>query len=153
MSITMRHVSVLVFILGCGHVLSQDGTGSGLPAGSEDILQYPYSDTFSCEGQGYGYYADVQSGCQVEISKTFHHFISCDLKQFDFLQQVFHICLPIEDNDGNVIETAKWSFFCGNATVFDQETLTCNYPENAFPCEESPSLYGSVEFGKIPDDY
>merc|ERR1711963_161628 len=130
MSITMRHVSVLVFILGCGHVLSQDGTGSGLPAGSEDILQYPNSDTFSCEGQGYGYYADVQSGCQV-----------------------FHICLPIEDNDGNVIETAKWSFFCGNATVFDQETLTCNYPENAFPCEESPSLYGSVEFGKIPDDY
>ena len=86
-------------------------------------------------------------------NKTFHYFISCDLKQYDFLQQVFHICLPIEDNDGNVIETAKWSFFCGNATVFDQETLTCNYPENAFPCEESPSLYGSVEFGKIPDDY
>ena len=67
--------------------------------------------------------------------------------------QVFHICLPIEDNEGQVIETAKWSFFCGNATVFDQQTLTCNYPENAFPCEESPSLYGSVEFGKIPDDY
>ena len=34
-------------------------------SGSEDILQTPYSDTFSCEGQGYGYYADVQSGCQV----------------------------------------------------------------------------------------
>merc|ERR1711936_827838 len=81
-------------------------------------------------GQGYGYYADVQSGCQV-----------------------FHICLPIEDNEGAVIETAKWSFFCGNGTVFDQETLTCNYPDNAFPCEESPSLYGAVEFGKIPDDY
>ena len=63
MSITMRHVSVLAFILGVGHVLSQDE--SGLPAGSEDILQYPYSETFSCEGQDYGYYADVQSGCQV----------------------------------------------------------------------------------------
>merc|ERR550525_896318 len=108
---------------------SQEGSGS-LPAGSEDILQTPYSDTFSCEVQGYGYYADVQSGCQV-----------------------FHICLPIEDNEGAVIETAKWSFFCGNGTVFDQETLTSNFPDNAFPCEESPSLYGAVEFGKIPDDY
>ena len=68
--------------------------------------------------------------------------------------QVFHICLPIEDNEGVVIETKKWSFFCGNATVFDQQTLTCNHPEDAFPCAESPSLYGSVEFGKIPDsDY
>ena len=85
-----------------------------------------------------------------------------------FHLQVFHICLPIEDNEGAVIETAKWSFFCGNGTVFDQvkhiyknifpifsfqETLTCNFPDNAFPCEESPSLYGAVEFGKIPDDY
>jgi len=133
MSLQSSLVSLMVLIIGLGHVLSQDydyESGNGLPAGSEDILQYPYSDSFSCEGQGYGYYADVQSGCQV-----------------------FHICLPIEDNEGQVIETAKWSFFCGNATVFDQQTLTCNYPENAFPCEESPSLYGSVEFGKIPDDY
>merc|ERR1712032_1485735 len=104
--------------------------GQWQPPCSEDILESPYSDTFSCEGQGYGYYADVQSGCQV-----------------------FHICLPIEDNEGVVIETAKWSFFCGNGTVFDQETLTCNFPDAAFPCEESPSLYGAVEFGKIPDDY
>merc|ERR1712014_464267 len=76
------------------------------PAGHEEILAYPYVDSFSCEGQAYGYYADVDSGCQV-----------------------FHICLPIEDNEGQVIETAKWSFFCGNATVFDQQTLTCNHPE------------------------
>ena len=53
-------------LLGAGLVLSQEGEGSGsLPAGHEEILQYPYSDTFSCEGQGYGYYADVDSGCQV----------------------------------------------------------------------------------------
>ena len=38
--------------------------------------------------------------------------------------------------------------------MFDQQTLTCNHPEDAFPCEESPSLFGAVEFGKIPDsDY
>ena len=40
-------------------------------AGSEDILESPYSDTFSCEGQGYGYYADVQSGCQVTSTLLF----------------------------------------------------------------------------------
>ena len=47
----------------------------------------------------------------------------------------------------------KYSFVCGEGTVFDQSTLTCNYPENAFPCEESPSLYGAVEFGKVTEDY
>merc|ERR1712029_771114 len=40
-------------------------------------------------------------------------------------------------------------FVCGENTVFDQQTLTCNHPEDAFPCQESPSLYGAVEFGKI----
>ena len=43
----------------------EEGSGGGLPAGHEEILEYPYQDTFSCEGQAYGYYADVQSGCQV----------------------------------------------------------------------------------------
>ena len=53
-------------LLGAGLVLSQEAEGSGsLPAGHEEILQYPYSDTFSCDGQEYGYYADVDSGCQV----------------------------------------------------------------------------------------
>ena len=47
-----------------GLVLSQEGSGS-LPAGHEEILAYPYVDSFSCEGQAYGYYADVDSGCQV----------------------------------------------------------------------------------------
>ena len=51
-------------LLGAGLVLSQE-PDSGLAAGQEDILQYPYTDTFSCQGQGYGYYADVDSGCQV----------------------------------------------------------------------------------------
>ena len=32
------------------------------------------------------------------------------------------------------------------------QTLTCNYPTDAFPCEEAESLYGAVEFGKV-DDY
>merc|ERR1711981_1259788 len=105
--------------------VGQEGSGVGLPAGSEDILSGPYDpDAFSCEGQDYCYYADVASGCEI-----------------------FHICLPIQDNDGLVTSTAKYSFFCGNGTVFDQQALVCNHADDAFPCEESPSLFGSVPFG------
>jgi len=104
------------------------GQEIGLPGGSEDILTNPYVDSFSCEGQAYGYYADVDNACEI-----------------------FHICLPIQDNEGNIESYAKWSFACPNVTVFDQSTLTCNHPQDAFPCEESPSLYGAVEFGAVEE--
>merc|ERR1712210_202943 len=111
--------------------VAQEGSGVGLPAGHEDILTNPYDpESFSCEGQDYGYYADVASGCEI-----------------------FHICLPIQDNEGIVTSTAKYSFFCGNGTVFDQQALVCNHADDAFPCEESPSLYGSVPFGEVLEDY
>ncbi|QQP52931.1 Putative LOC100898776 [Caligus rogercresseyi] len=99
-----------------------------LPADAEFILDAPISTSFSCDGQAYGYYADVDNNCQI-----------------------FHICLPIEDDLGQIIETAQYSFVCGNQTLFDQQTLTCNHPEDAFPCQEAPALYGAVEFGKIPE--
>lgn len=92
------------------------------------FLSSPLDLSFSCDGRQYGYYADVSNNCQV-----------------------FHICLPIEDDFGAVVETAHWSFICGNATVFDQQTLTCNYPQDSIPCDQSESLYNSVEYGKIPD--
>jgi len=112
-------------------VAQDEGSGNGLAAGSEDILSNPYDpNAFSCEGQDYGYYADVASGCEI-----------------------FHICLPIQDNDGLVTSTAKYSFFCGNGTVFDQQALVCNHADDAFPCEESPSLFGSVPFGEVLEDY
>ena len=102
--------------------------------------------------------------------KIFHFILS---------PQIFHICLPIQDNDGIVTSTAKYSFFCGNGTVFDQQAtfklsyfhtfmlshfhtvihtfdhqaLVCNHADDAFPCEESPSLYGSVPFGEVLQDY
>ena len=42
--------------------------GNGLPAGNEEVLSNPYDpESFSCEGQAYGYYADVASGCEVGI--------------------------------------------------------------------------------------
>merc|ERR1711936_1132353 len=83
---------------------------------------------FSCEGQAYGYFADVENNCEV-----------------------FHICYPLTDDTGRITEYIRWSFFCGNGTVFDQEALVCNHPEDAFPCEESPSLYGDVQFGLVDD--
>ena len=50
-------------------------------------------------------------------------------------------------------KTLKYSFFCGNGTVFDQEYLVCNHRDDAFPCEESPSLFGAVPFGEVLEDY
>ena len=51
---------------------------------------------------------------QIKYSRhKIFHFILCP--------QIFHICLPIQDNDGIVTSTAKYSFFCGNGTVFDQQ--------------------------------
>ncbi len=77
----------------------------------------------------FSYYADVENNCQV-----------------------FHICLPMEDDVGEVTDVLQWSFICGNGTIFDQQTLTCNHPADAFPCEEAESLYFTVEFGKIPEE-
>ena len=50
---------------------------------------------------------------------------SCNLNiYFTFtIFQVFHICWPIQDDYGSVIETAHWSFICGNGTIFDQQIL------------------------------
>merc|ERR1712002_878639 len=135
---TMQYLSLL-FILGC--VSAQDYEYSdysevdpnaieGLPASAAELLDAPYDDGFNCDQQdaGYGYYADVNNLCKI-----------------------FHVCVPIYDNEGSLDRMDKYSFVCGEGTVFDQATLTCNYPQDAIPCEESPSLYGTVEFGKIPD--
>merc|ERR1711953_306503 len=104
----------------------------GLTASAADLLDKPYDDGFNCDQQdaGYGYYADTLNDCKV-----------------------FHICNPVYNNDGGLDRMDKYSFVCGEGTVFDQQTLTCNFPEDAFPCQESPSLYGQVEFGKITEEY
>lgn len=47
-------------------VVAQDSDlPSVLPGGTDEILEKPYKDSFSCEGQAYGYYADVDNNCQV----------------------------------------------------------------------------------------
>ena len=110
-------------------VSSAPQSGYQFAADSETYLSNPVSEGFSCEGQAYGYYADVDNNCEI-----------------------FHICLPIEDEAGEVIEYAQWSFICGNGTVFDQQTLSCNYASDAFPCEESEQLYGTVMFGILDNE-
>ena len=113
----------------------------------KSALFSPYNpESFSCEGQDYGYYADVESACEVRENILF---FSRKTPPF----QIFHICLPIQDNEGIVTSTAKYSFFCGNGTVFDQQFLVCNFPDEAFPCEESPSLFGATAFGEVLEDY
>ncbi|XP_043190283.1 U-scoloptoxin(01)-Er1a-like isoform X1 [Amphibalanus amphitrite] len=74
--------------------------------------------SFSCDGRAYGYYADVSNDCQL-----------------------FHICVPVLGADGEVLSTDQYSFLCGNQTIFDQATLTCNYPVDSLPCEDAESMY------------
>lgn len=96
--------------------------------GVQAILSSPLTTSFECAGRAYGYYADQDNNCEV-----------------------FHVCLPIEDDAGSIIETAQFSFACGNQTVFSQDSLTCSTPDAAFPCSDASSLYDSVnaEFGRI----
>ena len=84
----------------------------------------------------------------------------------EILFEVFHICNPVYNNEGGLDRMDKYSFVCGEGwccwllwcqfviwsppgTVFDQQTLTCNFPEDAFPCEESASLYGQVRLATL----
>ncbi|XP_071547078.1 U-scoloptoxin(01)-Cw1a-like [Panulirus ornatus] len=85
---------------------------------------------FSCADRPYGYYADMENDCQF-----------------------FHLCYPLADETGNVFETAHFSFMCGNKTVFNQESLTCTFPEEAYPCQESSFIYdiSNSQFGVIPE--
>merc|ERR1711976_980463 len=124
---------VITFVTAQDYEYEEDPNAiEGLPASAADLLDKPYDDGFNCDQQdhGYGYYADPLNDCKI-----------------------FHICNPVYNNDGELDRMDKYSFVCGEGTVFDQSTLTCNYPENAFPCQESPSLYGAVEFGKVSEDY
>ena len=105
--------------------------GYQLPSGSEFLLRSTLQTTFTCDELPYGYYADMDNDCQL-----------------------FHVCLPVADDIGAVVETAHFTFVCGNQTVFSQETLTCVHEADAFPCAESRSLYdlANADFGKIPEE-
>ena len=78
----MRYLAALpaLCLLFLEKVLLQDEVAS-LPAGSDAVLSTPYVDSFSCEGQAYGYFADVENNCEV-----------------------FHICYPLTDDTGRITE-------------------------------------------------
>lgn len=69
--------------------------------------------SFSCDGLGYGYYADPDNDCKI-----------------------FHICQSFKMSDGSIYNN-HWSFVCGNQTVFNQVSLSCSHPEDAVPCESA----------------
>ncbi|XP_042206470.1 U-scoloptoxin(01)-Cw1a-like [Homarus americanus] len=103
------------------------GVASGLPGlrrrrdSSPDFFELPSNASlilgsitsgFGCSDLPYGYYADEANNCAI-----------------------FHVCLPYI-NFGQII-TRQFSFMCGEGTVFDQENLICDFPENALPCSSA----------------
>ncbi|XP_076039168.1 U-scoloptoxin(01)-Cw1a-like [Oratosquilla oratoria] len=102
-----------------------------LPSGFLDILGGDPNTVFSCDGLPYGYYADTANDCRI-----------------------FHVCHPLMDEEGNVLQTDHYSFICGNQTIFSQESLTCAHPLDAFPCDQAETLYeiSNSEFGVIPEE-
>lgn len=66
-----------------------------LPSNATSIRS-DITDTFSCAGRRYGYYADVENDCQI-----------------------FHVCLPVTYPDGQERQF-RWSFICPEETTFNQ---------------------------------
>lgn len=85
-----------------------------LPAGAELIIGL-VKTSFRCPLQ-YGYYADVDNDCKI-----------------------FHVCNPVPQIDR--IKVEKYSFMCGNMTVFDQLSQTCMIPEYAIPCSSAADFF------------
>ncbi|XP_050686029.1 U-scoloptoxin(01)-Cw1a-like [Eriocheir sinensis] len=98
------------------------------PLHYDDLLISPLVTSFSCDNRPYGYYADVDNACQV-----------------------YHVCMPLFDADGDLHGSYHFSFVCGNATVFCQQTLTCIVPNEFCRCEDSPEHYDFVNarFAKV----
>lgn len=89
-----------------------------LPSNATSI-RAEITDTFSCENRGYGYYADVDNGCQI-----------------------FHVCLPVMYADERKERTFRWSFICPDETVFNQVVFTCVLMEDMpIECKDSEQYY------------
>lgn len=102
-----------------------------LPHDVDLFLRSELQYSFSCENLPYGYYADVENNCQL-----------------------FHVCYPVTDEIGALIETAHFTFICNNQTVFSQDSLTCVFQGDEFPCDQAPTLYelSNAEFFRIPEE-
>nr|XP_053654005.1 U-scoloptoxin(01)-Cw1a-like [Cherax quadricarinatus] len=92
-----------------------------LPSNASFIVG-PIITGFDCATRSYGYYADQANACAI-----------------------FHICFPYVDADGNS-QMRMFSLLCGEGTIFDQSTLTCNFPTHALPCDAASSLYNINDY-------
>ncbi|XP_071517642.1 uncharacterized protein [Panulirus ornatus] len=104
-----------------------------LPDGADVFLKGRSLDTsFSCISRPYGYYADVDNDCAI-----------------------FHICQPITSDAGQLVETAHFTFICGEGTIFSQSSLTCTTPDLAYSCSQAPDIYDSINalFGTIDEEF
>ncbi|KAG7156555.1 uncharacterized protein LOC121853471 [Homarus americanus] len=116
-------------VLSCLLALTTARMAYVLSSGYEEVVGQVVQG-FSCEGRPYGYYADVDNACRL-----------------------FHVCVPIYDDQGQITTVDQFTFMCGNQTMFSQESLTCTSSVDSFPCNEAPTLYDLVnsEFGRIPE--
>merc|ERR1712223_485342 len=114
-----RFPALLAASAGALLMLLQTSSGQedvvGLAVGSDSILSAPYVDSFSCEGQAYGYFADVQNNCEV-----------------------FHICYPLTDETGRITEYLKWSFFCGTGPCLTRRAWCVTTPRTPSPARSRP---------------
>lgn len=94
-----------------------DGNSYMLAASSSNVLTKKKVDNqLVCSKPGM--YADVNNNCEV-----------------------FHFCVETGRPDGSGYDLRQYSFFCGQGTIFDQYTLTCQVPEKAIPCEYATVFY------------
>ncbi|XP_045612406.2 uncharacterized protein [Procambarus clarkii] len=99
------------------------------PVDYELTLSQPLTTSFSCDGRPYGYYADVDNNCEI-----------------------YHVCVPVYGYFGAPVHTFQYSFICGNQTTFSQKTLNCDFADEAFPCDQSPSLYAEIPLHDVDAD-
>ena len=112
----MRYLAALpaLCLLFLEKVLLQDEVAS-LPAGSDAVLSSPYVDSFSCEGQAYGYFADVENNCEVRRGEgRGERWDQSWLGIIILILQVFHICYPLTDDTGRITEYIK---YCDTLTL------------------------------------
>lgn len=125
----MARFIILAAALSCSLLLLSQRVGADsspnsyeLPSNSTAVNGGPIVTGFSCDGLQYGFYADVANSCRV-----------------------FHVCYPYMDAEG-FIRTRMWSFICGLGSVFNQQALVCDHPENSLPCNEAPQFYNVNDY-------
>jgi len=67
-----------------------------------DDVNSAQNGSFSCYERHYGYYADITKDCST-----------------------FHLCYPVQETTSQRILYQRFSFFCSDNAVFDQQNLVC----------------------------